>query len=129
MSFIDRIAPYVNSILDSVDWDNVNFFWVTVGLFIIPLISCGILLIWSKISYDYNVFNTLVILRIVVAIGLCFIIPSFWWVFLSIALIWNFIETLKYTNIFIALLGIILQPASVFFVFAALNKISKLLDD
>lgn len=81
-------------------------------------------------NYGYNIFNTWVLIRLLIAILLGILIdPSIGLIMFVIFSIWNFIVTWRNTSVFIAILAVLFQPAALYFAFAALNRLTKALND
>ncbi len=80
-------------------------------------------------NYNYNIFNTWVLVRLLIAVAICFLDIYIGIGFFVIFSIWNFIVTWRNTNVFIAVLAVIFQPAALYFVFVALNRLAKALND
>jgi hypothetical protein len=89
-------------------------------------------LTWSSAidNYGYNIFNTWVLIRLLIAILLgVFIDPSIGIIMFGVFSIWNFIVTWRNTSVIVAFLAVLFQPAALYFAFAALNRLSKALNN
>lgn len=88
-------------------------------------------IIWRSAmdNYGYNVFNTWVLVRLLIAV-VCGFIDLYLGIGLFVLFsIWNFIVTWRNTSMFIAILAVIFQPVALWFAFAALNRLAKALND
>ncbi len=110
-----------------------NLFMETLLLLVglpIVLIVVGYFLYHNAMDrYGYNIFNTGVLVRLLIAVGLCFVDIYFGLAMFVIFSIWNFIATWRNTNVFIAIMAVLFQPVALYFVFVALNRLSKALND
>jgi hypothetical protein len=87
--------------------------------------------IWQNAmdNYGYNIFGTGVLIRLVIAVG-CGFADLYLGIGLFIVFsIWNFIITWKNTSVFTAILAVIFQPVALWFAFAALNRLTKAIND
>lgn len=80
-------------------------------------------------NYGYNVFNTGVLVRLLIAVVCCFIDLTFGVILFSLFSIYNFIVTWRNTSFFIALIAVIFQPVALYFTYAALNRLFKAVND
>ena len=106
-----------------------SFLLLLIGLPLVLIIVGYVLYHSAKDRYGYNIFNTGVLVRLLIAVGLCFFDIYFGIILFVIFSIWNFIVTWRNTNVLFAVLAVIFQPVALYFAFVALNRLSKALND
>lgn len=103
--------------------------WLLIVLPLVLIIVGYVVYSTAKERYDYNVFNVGVLVRLLIAVGLCFVDIYFGIALFVIFSIWNFIVTWRNTNALIAILAVLFQPVALYFVFVALNRLAKAIND